>query len=190
MGGVDPQAGADYLDFTSWYVRPGGQLYAAGAHEAFELECKERARQAMRLHPGDAEELILRVLQPREDIQPPCMHRFTRYQDIKLASIGALKWRGADPPDTDARERWERFFEAAHAALSAWLEGKPVEGAVGRRLSAALGPPTPWSAAVVRDFLLAEKTGSPAFFYWLGAHSQDRTPRALFRGTPPGGEPA
>ena len=164
---------SEYTDFTAWYLRPDGVPYATGHDydetpgdargDAFVEECKRCVRHAMRSAPGDAEELMEGILKPS---QPPCMHRFQRYQDIKLASIGALKWRGQLPPDDGSRARWRGFWDEAEAALRAWLEGAPSKGKLAIRAHGALGEPTERRRAIVGEFLLGEKTAT-AGYYWL-----------------------
>jgi hypothetical protein len=103
--------------------------------------------------------------------QPVCMHRFTRYQDIKLASIGALRWRGALPPDDEVpRADWIAFVDTSRAALLAWAEGAPAHRDLASQLAGVLGARTSSRVAVVRDFLLSDYRGSDASWRWLGDH--------------------
>jgi hypothetical protein len=79
-------------------------------NEAFVAERKQRVHHETKSAVTDTEELIAGLLQ---ESQPPCMHRFSRYQDIKLASIGALRWRGNLPPDDEApKDAAATWFDA------------------------------------------------------------------------------
>lgn len=179
---------AEYADYTAWYTRPDGLRYATGRDhdapsddvqdDAFVAECVRRVRREIRLAPADAQELIEGILRPS---QPPCMHRFQRYQDIKLASIGALAWRGNLPPDDLSKAEWKAFWAEAEAGLRAWLDGAPPSGEVANELHRALGKPTERRKAVVRDFSLAEKTET-AGYHWLKekAHKEGAAAGAVF----------
>ncbi len=173
MGGDTQEKRREYTDFAPWYARPGGLRSGTGQEKLFIEKCKLRVHDEMSLAPRDAEELIERILQPRETIQPACMHRFSRYMDIKLASIGALKWRGRLPPDDGSKEKWKTFREEATDALESWAEGALPAGELAVGLHDALGLPTMRSKAIVRAFLLAEKTGCAAFYHWLEERARE-----------------
>jgi len=138
--------------------------------EDFVEESKAAVREELADHPEDAEELIEGVLRPS---QPPGMHRFGHYQDIKLSSIGALKWRGALPADDESGTRWRGFWNAAEAGLQAWMEGSPPAGDIAAGIHEALGDATEQRRAVVRDFLLQPPPGSGCFEWLLRQAHQD-----------------
>lgn len=169
-----------YANFTEWYARPDGTRYAGGDAEAFLEDCTRRVREALKEAPADAERLIGGLLEPSP---PPCGHRFTRYLDIQITSIGALKWRGHLPPDDVPKARWQAFVDQARAALAAWLDGAPPSGATAIVLYEALGTPAARSRATVRTFLLAEDRLNRAAWDWLMARAEKdgTTARAAFR---------
>lgn len=144
---------------------PDGSRPADGG---FARACADEARRAlagapeMAGQPDAVDEIIAGILRPS---QPPGMHRFARYQDIKLVSIGQLRWR-ADLPADDSRTRWEAFWGAAETGLRAWLEDAPPAEEVAGALHEALGPAAPGSRATVADFLL-QPPPSPGCFSWL-----------------------
>jgi hypothetical protein len=94
------------------------------------------------------------------------MHRYTRYLDIKIASIGALRWRGALPSDAGSKTRWEAFWRDAEDALRGWEEGEHRGTDIATELRELLGEPTEERRAIVRDFLLQPPPGT-AFWEWL-----------------------
>ena len=109
---------------------------------------------------------------------PPCVHRFTRYLDIQLASIGALRWRGNLPPNGVPVSRWEAYLGAARKALARWAQGQlPADPRAGV-WHVALGEPDARKVAVVQDFLLAEERGEGCGWDWLEAVSDNRGARA------------
>jgi hypothetical protein len=154
--------GAQYADFYQWYFGRDGTPYVNGSSEERVEEFRHRAQQAMEARPRRAKELIEGILSPS---QPPCMHRFSRYLDIHLASIGALKWRGGSPQNEGEKERWQEFWEDADAAFEAWLDGSPPSSELGRAIHDAIGEATDRAKAVVRDFLLVAP-GDSAFAAW------------------------
>lgn len=138
--------------------------------DGFVEESKAAVCEEMADRPEDAEELISGVLRPS---QPPGMHRFGHYQDIKLASIGALKWRGRLPGDDGSGTRWRDFWDAAEAGLQTWMEGSPPAGEVADGLHDALGDATEQRRAMVRDFLLQPPPGSGCFEWLLRQAHED-----------------
>lgn len=92
MGESTESENLEYADFTRWW--PDFVWYTAEDKVAFIEECKQRVYDEMVESPKDAEELLSGILKYS---QPPCMYRFTRYQDIKISSIGALKCANAPP---------------------------------------------------------------------------------------------
>lgn len=162
--GAAPDA-SEYPDFGQWYTRADGTDSRI---------CADEIRREVADMPGVADdreaidELITGIASPS---QPPCMHRFERYQDIALISIGHLRWRAGLPPDP-SRQLWEEFWSVAEAGLRAWLDGQSADdpGAddpVGGALHEALGTPTPRSRAIVADFLLEPPPGEGCFSWLL-----------------------
>jgi len=183
--GVDdaPKENA-FSDFSAWYFADDGRLYATPRQgDASRLpftdprfkkrveELAQTVRQEMAGSPDEAAELIERVLR---QTQPPCQHRFTRYLDVQIASIGALQWRGHLPPDGLPKEAWETFREQAQGGLRTWAEGAPPPNGLPQRIHAALGPATELKRAVVQDFLLAGfwDEGDGAGWDWLVPKAQ------------------
>jgi len=183
-----PAEEAEYTDYTPWYVRPDGIRHTTAydydkpsGHaqgDFFTEESKRRVRYEMATSPEDSEELIHWILKPS---QPPCMHRFQRHQDIKLTSIGVLKWPGNLPPDDSSKAKWQTFWNEASAGLQAWLEGAPSSGELTAEIYGTLGKRTERRKAIVGEFLLGEKTG-PVGYYWLKekVHQEGATAWSLF----------
>jgi len=177
-----------YTDYSAWYLRPDGPRYSMGGDpespeeslpDSYVALCKARIRDELTSVAEDAEALIDNIVRPS---QPPCMHRFSRYQEIKVTSIGALKWRGQMPPDDGSKASWRGFwegYEGAEACLRKWLDDIPPDGARDSRLFGALGPATDRSRAIVREFLLQRPDSG--MFSWLKQYSTDHglTPQAL-----------
>ncbi len=115
-----------------------------------------------------------------QDSPPPCVHRFTRYMDIQISSIGALKWRGNLPPNDVPIEKWETFLDEAHIGLRAWVNGALPRGDFAIRLHRALGKPSGRTRAMVHDFLLSENRGAASD--WLGRKAREvgATARDIF----------
>lgn len=171
---------------------PGSvQMHPFGIPEEAEFveQCKAAVREGLADRPGDAEELIDGVLRPS---QPPGMHRFGRYQDVKLSSIGTLKWRGEVVEDDESGTRWRGFWDAAEAGLQNWMEGSPPADDVAAGICEALGEASEQRRSVVRDFLLQPPPGSGCFEWLLqqahldGATQIGALPRAT--DTPPAPE--
>jgi hypothetical protein len=168
LGSEVPAERGEYADFAPWYARADGAFYGSAERADFVERCRQRVRREMGAAPEDAEELMEGILGPS---QPPCMHRYLRCQDIKLASIGALKWRGDLPPDDGSKHEWESFWDEAKAALRAWLDGALAEGQLARGLHQTLGEPTERRKAIVREFLL-KRPPSAASWEWLEERPQ------------------
>lgn len=182
----DPDA-AEYSDFSAWYFAPDGTPYAVPrsgddrrpfAEPPFKARAEELARlvrENMATAPDDAEGLVGQMMR---QTQPPCMHRFSRYLDVQITSIGALKWRGNLPPDRVPKAAWQAFHEQAKEALEAWGDGLPPDGELAKRLHASLGEPTEQKQAMIHDFLFAGfwDEGDGAGWHWL-------VPRAQTEGT-------
>ena len=146
-----PKNMEEYTDLTSWW--PGFVWDTAEDKASFIEKCKQLVYREMAGAEKDAKELISGILKYS---QPPCMYRFTRYQDIKISSIGALKWRGNIPADNVPNVEWQTFHDGAIAALHAWLDGVSPDGKLALKIYEALGTPTDRSKTIVRNFLIEE----------------------------------
>jgi hypothetical protein len=174
-GADDPDENA-YVDFTRWYHGTDGTPFTLEGGEALISQLKRRVRQEMASVPDDAEELMAGILR---ESQPACQHRFARYQDIKIASIGALRWRGNVPPDTEVpKQAAAQWFE--QASLEGWLKGLPPRRDLARKLYDALGAPTECKGAIVRDCLCGPPHGA---WHWLQRNAEEGglTAAALFK---------
>jgi hypothetical protein len=167
------QERVEYTSFTPWYFRPDGTTYATAQEDPFIGDCRRKIRQVMGSSSGDATRLISGIMVPRESIQPVCMHRFSRYLNIKLTSIGALGWRSNLPAGDFSKAKWKSSVSDAEAGLRSWAEGSSLDTELALSLGDALGKPDDRSRAVVLDFVLAEKTGSTDFYNWLQKKAQD-----------------
>ncbi|UCH42932.1 MAG: hypothetical protein JSW16_09040, partial [Dehalococcoidales bacterium] len=88
--------------------RPGTKQHPQEHKDASLIEeCSKVLHQEIPDNPFQVDELLKGILQ---ESQPPCGQRFLRYQDIRLASIGALKWRGNLPVDNIPRSYWQGLF--------------------------------------------------------------------------------
>ena len=152
----------------STYLRADGAGYTLSDGEFVARRKADAARHIP--SEADAEALIAGVL---SESQPPCMHRYTRYVDIKIASIGALRWRGGLPTDEGSKARWEAFWPDAEEALRGWAEGEHAGTAIATELRELLGEPTADRRAIVRDFLLEPPPGT-AFWGWIAEQRQSR----------------
>ncbi len=179
LGGDTPPDPRPYPDYRAWYVRPDGTYYARGDWEETSVALSQSVRDAMGETAAEAEKLIQGITR---ETQPPCMHRFTRYMDIQVTSIGALKWRGRLPSQAEPKTAAGTWLDTASAAVRAWAGGRAVEGQVAERIHGILGEPTEGSRAIARDFLLAAPPGS-GFFDWLRASTREAGTRAdaIFR---------
>ncbi len=163
LSGTGEPADEPYADFTPWYSRSDGSAYSSQNHDPVVLELQSIVRREM---DSAADELITGIL---SESQPACMHRFSRYQDIRISSIGALKWRGAVPPDADVPRYEARDWFEQKAELTGWLSGKPPANDLQRQLHDVLGQATEKKKAIIRDFLY----GPPlAAFDWLGRRAE------------------
>jgi hypothetical protein len=161
LAGPGHQEDADYEDFAAWYPE------SAGDDAADDLA--RRARRALDAS-ARTDDLLAGLTKPT---QPPCMHRYTRYLDIRLASIGALAWRGRVPPDNEEpKHRAAAWLDYAAAQVRSWLEGLPPAGATGEAIHRALGAPTDRPQYIARACLLPPKDDlGTAFFDWLSAQA-------------------
>ena len=175
-----------YVDFTPWYSRHDGTEYSSESYPSLIEHLRQNVRREMESPSEDTEELIAGILKVS---QPACQHRFSRYQDIKITSIGALKWRGNIPPDVDVPKYEARDWFEKKADLKGWLNGVPPTTDLLARLYDALGTPTERKKAIVRDFFCGPPEGS---WDWLvnRAERDGITVSALFGGDAPQGAPA
>lgn len=159
----EPLAGACYHDYRGWYCLDGlsGDLLP---EPGFTASRARLVREAMAEAPEEAERLLAWLTR---QTTPPCSHRYCRYLEIQLTSIGALRWRGSLPPDCAPVAEWSAALRASQAALRGWADGRPADTDLAHTLHAALGAPTPETQAVVQDFLLAEDRGAVESWHWL-----------------------
>ena len=175
-GSDDPETDR-YVDFTPWYRTTGGARFTVDDKDHLIGRLTERVREAMSNTPGELEELVTNILRVS---QPPCQHRFSRYQDIKVSSIGVLKWRGAVPPDSEVpKNAAQDWFDKA--GLEGWLADDPPQTELTQELYAALGTPTKRKKALVRDFFYGPHES--ILWDWLEKNADDRgiTATALFQ---------
>ncbi len=168
LSGDGTTDGPSYDDYSSWYRRRDGGLYRREGADDFVEERSQAAREAMADRPGETGTLLDRLL---EMDRPPCVQRFARYQEVRLASVGALRWQGDLPPDEKPRRHWESIFADAGTALDHWVGGAPASSELGRRLHAALGPRDSRKLGLVTSFLIPPPSSSRAFD-WLEAHAR------------------
>jgi len=189
-----------YSDFSARYWARDGTPYAVArkgddSRQPFaDPLFKERADKLADLvrenmsSLEDAEQLISSI---KRQTQPPCMHRFSRYLDVQITSIGALKWRGNLPPEPTPKAEWQAFTAQAQAALKLWAtnaqestERAKPDSETERRIYAALGVPTELKQSIVRDFVLYPfwDVGVAAGWTWLvqGAQATGSTAYAAF----------
>jgi len=112
LTGEDVAAGDACHDYSTWYVRSDGRLYGIRGEEAFVQERSAVVREELADRLPEAEELLAGIL---DGGRPACAARFPRYQDVHLASIGALRWRGNLPSDERPRGYWEGLYAEAAA---------------------------------------------------------------------------
>jgi hypothetical protein len=115
LSGRDDPDEERYVDFTPWYSVGDGEIHALGDCASVFEQMNQSVRRELHSACEDGEELIAGIL---KESQPACQHRFSRYQDIKIASIGAVKWRGNIPPDVDVPKYDARNWFEKKADLS------------------------------------------------------------------------
>ena len=166
-----------YCSFSSWYGRPDGGPHRAPRDKGEIALRSAQVRKAMADSANIAEDLLRGLLRPS---QPPCGQRFLRYQEIRMASIGALRWRGDLPPTDTPRSHWLTLFHHASKGLESWLAGEEPQSGLTERLHTALGDADARKRALVAIFLMQPPT--PGFFGWLKRISQERgiTPATCF----------
>ena len=151
-----------YAGYGAWYARPDGGRHGRETDASFLARCEARVRHEMASTPGDAETLLREL---GRATQPPCMHRYQRYLDIRIASIGALRWRGQSAGDDGSKESWRAFWEQAEAGLHAWVDAQPPRGEMAQEIYRALGKPSLRGQAVVSSRL--GHAPPEGFFQWL-----------------------
>jgi hypothetical protein len=184
LGGEQGPPQGDYTDYSAWYFDADGTPYAYPKTrdsrrspfsdprlEERTDELIQTVRQEMASAKEDAEALIETLMR---QTQPPCMHRFSRYLDIQIASIGTLKLRRDLPPDSIPKETWLKFWAQADAGLTGWVNGTPPTTPIASKIHTALGQPSALKAAIVSDFLLPNfhDVGTSAAWDWLVHRSQ------------------
>jgi len=90
LAGDDVAAGEACQDYSTWYVRSDDKLYRLRGEEAFVQERSAIVRGELADRRPEAEELLAGIL---DGGRLACAARFPRYQDVRLASTGALRWR-------------------------------------------------------------------------------------------------
>ncbi len=195
LGNTPAADRSEYPGFSAWYSSADGTPLAVArtgdsSRRPFAgPPFKGRADQLAAIvhahvpsRPDDAAELIDWVTR---QTQPPCMHRFSRYLDLQIASIGALKLRGSPPPDATPKAVWQAWRQHAQDALLAWAGGAQPGDERARHIHAILGEPTEPKRAIVRDFLLGgfHDTGDTAGWDWLviGAQTKGTNAHARFQ---------
>jgi hypothetical protein len=166
-----------YANFTNWYTSSDGIAFNNSSRDNLIEKCRQLIRHEMGSVLTDAEELMAGILQ---DSPPPCVHRFTRYLDIQITSIGVLKWRGNLPLDSVTKEKWMAFLDEAHDALTAWVNGAFPRGELAFRLHKALGKHTQRNRAIVRGFLLSDDRGAASDWLVRKAREEGTTADDVF----------
>ena len=146
--------------------------------DSFIQECSEVLHQEMPGGSPQVDELLKGILQ---ESQPPCGQRFLRYQDIRLASIGALKWRGNLPCDPIPRSYWQGLFGDARDGIDRWTANKPPTSRLAQQIHESLGRHTTYKSDMVSIFL--SQPPSPGAFDWLLHRAQESGtgPPTVFR---------
>ena len=172
LADADAQSTDTYRNYSNWYLRPDGGRFTAAWDADLIDRLKEDIRAAMADAPEEAEALIEGIIR---ESQPPCMHRFARYLQIKVASIGALCWRGHLPPDdVEPKHKAGTWLSAAVDAVRQWIDGEPPSTVLAQTVHAALGDADERKRAIAEDFLLAKRTADTTFCRWLNAHATER----------------
>lgn len=161
LGQPDAAVQPIYADYATWYVTPDGRPLSSATLAERKRDLAHQVRSHPALPQSVAGELVSGLLGAS---QPACHHRFSRYQDIRISSIGALRWRGSVPPDDRApRGAAAQWFE--QASLEGWLEDIPPTTPLKKQLYAALGAASPRKRALVLGFFCGPPDGG--FFAWL-----------------------
>ena len=166
-----------YDNILTWN-EPGTERHGQEHRDdSFIQDCSKVLHQEMPDSPPQVDELLKAIIR---ESQPPCGQRFLRYQDIRLARIGALKWRGNLPYDTIPRIYWQGLFGDAGDGIDRWVANKPPTSKLAGRIHEALGRRTAYKLDLVTIFL--NQPPSPAAFDWLlhKAEESGITPHAIF----------
>lgn len=163
----------DYADFSPWYYREeAGRsattnlLFLGGAGVRAD-KLTEAASAALAAESDVSDDLPARLLENASSrCQPPCMHRYTRYLEVRAASIGALKWRGGLPPDPRPRSYWAALYSEASTAIDGWLAGAKPATPLGASIHEALGERDAAKSDMVHMFLKEPPSGT-AFWEWM-----------------------
>ena len=180
LAGISAPDDGQYQDFTSWYASPDGTLYGAAEDDTLVNELCDSVRRQMSRDPMIADALLEGLMRPS---QPACMHRYTRYLDIKIASIGALSWRGNLPPDNEVpKAEAAVWLGKATDGVQAWLDTQPAMDELAETIRRSLGKPTERSRYVAQAFLLAPKTDlGTVFCDWLCGRAEEERTTARYR---------
>jgi hypothetical protein len=162
-----------YADYAGWYRDQEGRMYGREGWERLLAACRASLSSLLADGPADGDRLLGEIEGgPMGKTRPPCAQRFLRYQEIRLASIGALRWRSNLPADPRPRAYWEGLFAQCGAALQAWLAGRSPDGKLAAQIHAALGDHTLRKRAFVALFLQAMP--GEGCFAWLAADARER----------------
>lgn len=167
-----------YDSILAWKQLDTGQHSQEHRDASFIMECIEVLHQEIPDNSLQGDELLNGILR---ESQPPCGQRFLRYQDIRLASIGALKWRGNIPYDTIPRSYWQGLFSDARGGIERWIDNKSPTGRLAQQIHQSLGRQTLYKLDMVNTFL--NQPPSSGAFDWLLHKAQESgiTPRVISR---------
>jgi hypothetical protein len=167
-----------YDSILAWKQPDTGQHHQEHRDASFIMECTDVLHQEIPYNSRQGDELFNWILR---ESQPPCGQRFLRYQDIRLASIGALKWRGNIPYDTMPRSYWQGLFSDAGDSIDCWITNKLPTGRLAQQIHESLGSQTPYKLDMVNTFL--NQPPSSGAFDWLlhKAQQPDITPPVISR---------
>ncbi len=159
--GVVPER--TYTDFSKWYSCPSVP------------EAVERTRKIL---GTGKDELISGMNLPDE---PACQYRWPRYLDIKVCSIGAMRWRGNLPEDSAPKQPKQRFWSKVDAAFRTWQAKNEPKGTIASIIHEALGEYSEIKSAVLGQFLNEPPPGTD-FCSWTIEKSRTAglTPAARF----------
>lgn len=182
-GPGEPEERAEYEDYSQWHRRLDGGAYSEDV-AATAARCRQLLTDLEQVPADDSEALVAGIT---AQSQPACQHRYSRYQDIKLASIGAMRWRGAVPPDDEVpKQEVARFLDAAAVAVRDWADHRLPETDLARRIHQSLGPITDKKRFIALNFFLLPKDDlGDSFYYWLDEQADQRRCLAAcaFQGT-------
>jgi hypothetical protein len=157
-----------YDNILTWYQPDTEQHRQGHQDDSLIQECSKVLHQEVPDSPSQVDELLKGILR---ESQPPCGQRFLRYQDIRLASIGVLKWRGNLPDDTTPRSYWQGLFADAADGIDRWTANKRPTSTLAHRIHESLGRHTAHKLDLVTTFLNQPPSGD--FFGWLLHRTQE-----------------